>query len=144
MTRAEIIDVLKRNIDKPVRIVYTTGDVRSVVPIGVDTLGFVYDVEEAGNVEAFFEVSPSGVTSCPGKRFRKRIAAAEPEPDAATRSTPCQSTAIPCEIAQSPAQASKQLRDIGAQLPGERHAASPILWPAPLAKIPAFAPTAER
>ena len=54
MTRAEIIDVLKRNIDKPVRIVYTTGDVRSVVPIGVDTLGFVYDVEEAGNVEAFF------------------------------------------------------------------------------------------
>ncbi len=54
MTREEIIRALKRNIDKPVRIVYSTGDVRSVVPIGVDALGFVYDVEEGGNVEAFF------------------------------------------------------------------------------------------
>jgi len=53
VTREEIIQTLKRNIDKPVRLVYASGDVKRVVPIGVDTLGFVYD-EDRDGLNSFF------------------------------------------------------------------------------------------
>jgi hypothetical protein len=78
------------------------------------------------------------------KRLKKSNPADEQAHDAATRRKLCQSIAAPYEIALSPARASKQLRDIGAQLPGERHAASFVLSLAPLAKIPASVPIAAR
>jgi hypothetical protein len=54
VTRFEISQVLMQNLDKRVRIVYTSGDVKQVVPISVDALGFVYDAEVGESFESFF------------------------------------------------------------------------------------------
>lgn len=56
MGRLEITEILKRNLNKPVRIVYASGDVKRLIPIGVDTLGFTYayDAEAGESFESFF------------------------------------------------------------------------------------------
>jgi hypothetical protein len=57
VTRYEISQTLKRNLEKPVRIVYASGDVKRVVPISIDHLGFVYDAEVGESSESFFAPS---------------------------------------------------------------------------------------
>jgi hypothetical protein len=54
VTQYEITQALKRNLEKPVRIVYTSGDVKRVVPISIDHLGFVYEADVGETVDTFF------------------------------------------------------------------------------------------
>jgi hypothetical protein len=54
VTRQEITEILKRNLNKSVRIVYASGDVKRVVPISIDHLGFVYEAEVGESTESFF------------------------------------------------------------------------------------------
>ena len=54
MSRDEVISVLKGNIGKPIRVVYSSGDVERVVPVNVNDEGFVADLEERGGVAAYW------------------------------------------------------------------------------------------
>lgn len=54
VNRDEIIRLVKANIGKPIRVVYSSSDVERVVPVNVNHEGFVADVEERGGVAPYW------------------------------------------------------------------------------------------